>query len=115
MKNGRSSISKARTYKEIGEYWDTHSLSDVWEKGYDVEMQVDISSQQFLFPLDKELSSRVRAIARQRGVSSATLLNLWVKEMVGKTRMRKLQVGRLQKDASRAKPPARKRKIGLMK
>ena len=36
MKRNRSSISKARSYAEIGEYWDTHDLSNVWgrdEKG----------------------------------------------------------------------------------
>jgi hypothetical protein len=32
MPERRSSISKARSYGEIGEYWDEHDLSDFWKK-----------------------------------------------------------------------------------
>jgi len=35
-----TSISKARTLKEIGEFWDTHSLVDYWEQTHEVEFEV---------------------------------------------------------------------------
>ena len=28
----KSSISKAQSYQEIGEFWDTHNLSDYWDE-----------------------------------------------------------------------------------
>lgn len=80
MNKNRSSISKARSYKEIGEFWDTHDLADYWDQTKPVEFEVDIQSEVTYYALDNALSRRVRAIARQRGVSSETLLNLWVQE-----------------------------------
>ena len=37
MKKTKSSISKARSYAAIGEYWDQHDLSDAWGKSKKVE------------------------------------------------------------------------------
>ncbi len=80
MSRGRSSISKARSYKEIGEFWDTHDLADYWEQTQPVEFEVDIQSEVTYYPLDTALSAYVRSVAMQRGVSPETLLNLWVQE-----------------------------------
>jgi hypothetical protein len=82
MSKGRSSISKARSYKEMGEFWDTHDFGDYWDQSYPVEFEVDIQSETTYYPLEKNLSSKVLSIARQRGVSPETLLNLWVQEKV---------------------------------
>lgn len=80
MSRSRSSISKARSYKEIGEFWDTHDLADYWEQTQPVEFEVDIQSEVTYYPLDIALSARVRSIAMRRGVSPETLVNLWVQE-----------------------------------
>ena len=42
MEENRSSISKAKSYKEIGEFWDSHDLTDYWDKTEPVEFEVDI-------------------------------------------------------------------------
>ena len=34
------------TPEEIGEFWDTHSLSDYWDETYEVEIQVNLKSEQ---------------------------------------------------------------------
>ncbi len=80
MHEGRTSISKARSYKEIGEFWDTHDLADYWEQTQPVEFELDIQSEVTYYPLEVTLADKVRAMAKQRGVSSEALLNLWVKE-----------------------------------
>lgn len=80
MSKSRSSISKARSYKEIGEFWDTHDLADYWEQTQPVEFEVDIQSEVTYYPLDVALSAQVRSIAMRRGVSPETLINLWVQE-----------------------------------
>ena len=36
----KSSISNAGTPEEIGEFWDTHSLTDHWDKTHEVEFEV---------------------------------------------------------------------------
>ena len=80
MSRSRSSISKARSYKEIGEFWDTHDLTEYWEQTQPVEFELDIQSEVTYYPLDVTLSASVLSIAKKRGVSPETLLNLWVQE-----------------------------------
>lgn len=78
----RSSISKATSYKEIGNFWDTHDLTDFWEQTKKVDFEVDIKSEITYYALDKRLSEQIQSIARKRGVSADTLINLWVQEKI---------------------------------
>ncbi|MBI2367048.1 MAG: hypothetical protein HYV01_18910 [Deltaproteobacteria bacterium] len=39
-KSRKSSISKARSYAEMGEFWDEHDLSDYWGKTKRVKFDV---------------------------------------------------------------------------
>jgi hypothetical protein len=80
MNRSKSSLSKARSYKEIGEFWETHDLADFWDRTKSVKFQVDIQSEVTYYALDSKLSKKVRSIAKKRGVSPDTLLNLWVQE-----------------------------------
>lgn len=80
MKKHRSSISQATSYKEIGEFWDTHDVSDFWDKTKEVSFEVDIESEVTYYAVDKVLSEKVQEIALKRGVTADTLINLWVQE-----------------------------------
>lgn len=80
MTKGRSSLSGAKSYKEIGDFWDTHDLSDFWDKTKEVKFEVDIESEITYYALDKTLSERIQATARERGISADTLINLWIQE-----------------------------------
>ena len=80
MSKGRSTISKAKSYKEIADFWDTHDLSDFWGQTKKVEFGVDIKSEIIYYSLDKKLSEKVQSVAQRRGVSADTLINLWVQE-----------------------------------
>jgi len=82
MRRGKSSISKAKSYKEIGEFWDTHDLSDFWDQTKRVKFEVGIESETTYYSLDKKLSEKVQSIANKRGVSPDTLVNLWVQEKI---------------------------------
>jgi hypothetical protein len=77
---GGSTLSKAKSYKEIGDFWDTHDLSDFWDQTKKVELGVDITSEIIYCSLDKKLAEKVQSIAQRRGVSADTLINLWVQE-----------------------------------
>jgi hypothetical protein len=76
MSENESSISRAKSYKEIGEFWDTHDLADYWEQTEPVEFEVDIQSEVRYCALESTLFTRMAEIAWQRGVSVETLLNL---------------------------------------
>ena len=80
MGKSKSSLSKARSYVELGEFWDTHDLTEYWEQTKPAEFEVDIRSEVTYYALDSALSAEVRALAGRRGVTPETLLNLWVQE-----------------------------------
>jgi len=80
MNKNKSSISKAQSYEEIGEYWDTHDLAEHWEETKPAKFEIDIQSETTYYAVEKELSEKVKAFARRRGVSPDTLLNLWLQE-----------------------------------
>jgi hypothetical protein len=44
VRKKQTQISKASSYREIGEFWDEHDLADYWDETHDVEMTVSIDS-----------------------------------------------------------------------
>jgi len=74
-----TSISKASTIEEIGEYWDTHSLADHWDETYEVDFVVR-AKRRHRVTLDPDIYTLVEAEARVRGVLPETLINLWISE-----------------------------------
>lgn len=82
MEKNKSSISKANSYQEIGEYWDAHDASEVWDKTEEVSFEVDLKSDVFYYAVETSLSSKLHSIAERRGVSAETLINLWLQEKV---------------------------------
>ena len=84
MSESRSTISQARSYKEIGDFWDTHDLADYWDQTEPVDFEVDMQSEVTYYALDRELSQMLSEVAEERGVSAETLLNLWVQEKLWK-------------------------------
>lgn len=77
----KTPVSMARTYQEIGEFWDNHDSTEFGEQA-EVEFNVNIESQPKYYSLDKILASKLGRIARAHGVSEETLLNLWVQEKI---------------------------------
>jgi CopG antitoxin of type II toxin-antitoxin system len=82
MGENKTSISGASSYREIGEFWDEHDLSDYWDQTHDVPMDIDTHSSTVYFPVEKSLAKKLRLEAEIRGVSAETLLNKWVEEHV---------------------------------
>ncbi len=83
MAENKSSISKATSYREIGEYWDTHDAGEIWHETEEVKFEVDLKSDVFYYAVETSLSSKLHAIAERRGVSAETLINLWLQEKLG--------------------------------
>jgi len=82
MAENKSSVSKAGSYQEIGEYWDSHDIGEIWDKTEEVKFEVDLESDVFYYAVETSLSSKLHSIAERRGVSVETLINLWVQEKV---------------------------------
>ncbi|HEY0078041.1 MAG TPA: CopG family antitoxin [Pyrinomonadaceae bacterium] len=83
MRRNRSSVSKAGSYREIGEFWDNHDLSEHWDKSEAVKFEVEIEGETTYYPVETALSAKIRSIAEKRGVAPERLLNEWVQEKIG--------------------------------
>ena len=80
MNKRKSSVSETNSYKEIGNFWDTHDLSAFWDKTKEASFEVNIESEVTYYAVDKILSQKIQTLAVERGVTADTLLNLWVQE-----------------------------------
>lgn len=74
-----TSISRARTPEEIGEFWDTHSLDDYWDKTGEAQFEVR-AKQRKRVAVEPKIYEELAAEARARGVMPETLVNLWLAE-----------------------------------
>jgi hypothetical protein len=82
MAENKSSISKAKSYREIGEYWDAHDAGEIWDETEEANFTVDLQFDVFYYAVETSLSSKLRRIAETKGVSAETLVNLWLQEKV---------------------------------
>ncbi|MBU0511298.1 MAG: BrnA antitoxin family protein [Chloroflexi bacterium] len=85
MAKNKSSISKASSYEEIGEFWDSHDAGEFWDQSHPVEFEIDIQSSKTYFAVDAILDKKLCAVAKEQGISAETLLNLWVQEKLQET------------------------------
>ena len=89
MSDNKSSISNASSYREIGEFWDTHDLGDFEDQTYPVEFEVHIESSRVYVPVEKDVAAKLRAAAENHGLSTETLLDQWLKEKIAEKAVRK--------------------------
>ncbi|MCP4361833.1 MAG: hypothetical protein GY796_27795 [Chloroflexi bacterium] len=71
------------TIEEIIAFWDTHSTADYEDEMEDVHFEIDIREEIYVIRLVPELASMIGRKAKARGVTTETLVNLWLAEKVG--------------------------------
>ena len=74
-KNRVSSVSKAHTLEKMGEFWDTHDLTDFDTDAPDVEFCISSN-----IAIEPDLLSAIEQQANRRGITVETLVNLWLQE-----------------------------------
>ena len=85
MKRSKSSLSQGKSYREIGEFWDSHDLDAFWDQTREVDFSVDIRAEVTYYAIDKSLSQQIQDMARKRGIAADTLINLIVQEKIQET------------------------------
>jgi hypothetical protein len=73
--NKRSSISRATTEEEMGDFWDAHDFTEFDTDAPDATFTVTLA-----VPIEADLLASVEHQARLRGVSVETLVNLWLQQ-----------------------------------
>jgi CopG antitoxin of type II toxin-antitoxin system len=86
----KASISGGKTPEEIGEFWDIHDLTDYLDQTTDVtdQLEIDIQAVRHLVALDPQLLQQAISRAHREGITVETLVNLAVKEALGRSPQR---------------------------
>ncbi len=84
--NKKTSISKARTLEEIGEFWDNHSLADYWDETKEVEFNVR-AVRRHRITIEPELYDKILNRSHIKGILPETLINLWLSEKIKELEM----------------------------
>jgi hypothetical protein len=65
---------------EIIAFWDIHSTADYEDQTEEVTFDIDLRKEVFTIALVPELVDLLEGQARARGVTTETLVNLWLAE-----------------------------------
>lgn len=77
-------IPEFRSYEEMGEFWDTHSLADYWDQTEPAEFEISEQvRRRYVVCIDRDVLNRVQRLARIRGVSTESLVNLLLEQRLG--------------------------------
>jgi CopG antitoxin of type II toxin-antitoxin system len=68
------------TIGEAAEFWDTHSLADYWDRTEEADFTVNLRQRHYLVALAPQLAEKLAAEAHKQGLSTETLVNLWLSE-----------------------------------
>ena len=77
-----SNISGSRTLEEMANFWESHSLADYDDQTYEVEMTFDPSARRAVVTIEPELMADISQVARERNISTQTLINVWLRQQV---------------------------------
>jgi len=80
-KKNRDPIPKHfKSFEDAAEFWNNHDLADYWDLTREAHFEVDIKRRVFLTALEPQLAKKLTGVARQQGVSTETLINVWLTE-----------------------------------
>ena len=71
-----------KSVEEAAEFWDSHDLADYWDLTREAHFEVDIQRRVFLTALEPQLAKKLTNLARRQGISTETLINVWLAEKV---------------------------------
>lgn len=75
-----SSLSQSRSLAEMAEFWDTHDATDFDDETREADMTFDLDVRRHYVAIDPDLLNDLRQVATARGLSTESLINLWLQE-----------------------------------
>lgn len=85
-KKRRDPIPKEfKSIEELQEFWDSHSVADYDDLFKDVHFDVDLRSSTNLVAVEPTLMQELVKRAHAMGVSTETLVNLWLSKQLSQT------------------------------
>jgi len=74
-------IPELKSYEEMAEFWDTHSLADYWDQTEPAEFEFSPHARRsYMVSLDRNLLLRLQPVAHKRGLSIESIVNLLIEQ-----------------------------------
>ncbi|MBU0511300.1 MAG: BrnA antitoxin family protein [Chloroflexi bacterium] len=80
MPENRKTLPKFQSLDEMAAFFDETDMGDYLDGMPEVEFEINIQSRKTYFAVDAILDKKLSVVAKERGISAETLLNLWVQE-----------------------------------
>ena len=78
-----------KSIEDAAEFWDSHDLGDYWNLTREVDFDVNIQRRVFLTALEPKLAKGLADRARKQGISTETLINVWLNEKLAEAEQSK--------------------------
>jgi hypothetical protein len=72
-----------KTISELAEFWDTHSPADYDDLSRpDIHVELGVKARHRWVAIDPKLSDQLSKVAHAQGISTETLINLWLSRQI---------------------------------
>jgi len=83
-KNKTKKLPEFKSLDDLVEFFDSQDLGDFWEDLPEAKFNVNIKSKKHLFTLDNDMAKKLTRIAKNKQISSQSLINQWINESIRK-------------------------------
>ena len=83
-KNKTKKLPEFKSLDDLVEFFDSQDLGDFWEDLPEAQFDVNMKSKKHLFTLDDDVAKKLTQIAKNKQISSQSLINQWIKESIRK-------------------------------
>ena len=81
-KNKPKRLPRLKSVDELVEFFDKHDMGDHWDRLPKAEFEVNIKTRKHLIAIDEKIIPSINQIAKSKKVTSATLINTWLREKI---------------------------------
>jgi hypothetical protein len=81
-KNKAKPFPRLKSVTDLVEFFDKHDMGDYWDRLPNAEFEVSIKTRKHLVAIDENIIPRINQIAKSKRVTSAKLINTWLREKI---------------------------------
>ena len=75
-------LPRFESVNELVEFFDSHDMGEYWDQMPEIDFEITIETRKHLVAIDEEIIPRLNEIAKSKKVSSARLINTWLREKI---------------------------------
>ena len=81
-KNKAKPFPRLKSVDELVKFFDKHDMGDYWDRLPKADFEVNIKNRKHLVAIDEKIIPRINQIAKSKRVTSAKLINTWLREKI---------------------------------